>query len=90
MHIQKLNITGIKDVVDIKPVEMVLSNIRIPIKDSDDVGLILAVYECEVPNRDDILLSDEHVAYEWVLPKEAAKRLKFKYPEELTSKVALL
>ena len=82
--------TGIKTVKEIRPLEMVLSNIRIPLPESDDVGLILYVNTCEVDHTENIVLSEEHTDFDWFNPEEAAKRLEFKYPKELTEKVAKL
>lgn len=78
--------TGISGVDKITPFSMVLSNIRIPVENYD-VGLILAVYLCEVGGADKIVLSEEHVEYNWFLPKEAAHLLKVKYPAEFTNKL---
>ena len=65
---------------------MVLSNIRIPI-DNSDVGLILGVYLCEVGQVEDVRLSDEHIEYSWFSEKEASELLKIKYPKEFTDKL---
>lgn len=81
--------TGINKIHNIKPFDMVLSNIRIP-RDSDDVGLILSTHTCEVKNITDIKLSDEHTEAKWFPPKKAAKLLKFKYPRSFTDKIKLL
>ena len=72
------------------PLAMVRSNIRIPRGGAEDVGLILAVYECRVAAADVITLSSEHVAYEWVASGEAAARLAVKYPPEFTQKIVAL
>lgn len=47
-------------------------------------GLMLLVYKMKIPDGSKIKLSPEHVAYEWVSKKEAAKRLSYKYPAEFT------
>jgi 8-oxo-dGTP diphosphatase len=80
--------TGILDVSNIKPINMVLSKIRIPLDENNNVGLILSIYSCEIPEDAEIKLSDEHSEYGWFLPEEASKLLAFKYPEEFTSIVA--
>ncbi|MFA6250343.1 MAG: NUDIX domain-containing protein [Candidatus Shapirobacteria bacterium] len=84
--------TGILEIANIKQVAMVLSNIRIPLKDGGDLGLILSIYECQIPESSEklITISDEHVAWEWFEPKEAAKLLSVKYPKEFTEIVACL
>jgi len=74
--------TGIDQIVDIKSVSMVLSNIRIPLNGSDSVGLILSVHSCCIATDTTISLSDEHIAYEWFEPKKAAELLRVKYPED--------
>lgn len=78
---------GIKEVTDIKPINMVLSNIRIPLKDGE-VGLILSIYECNIDNKQAFTLSEEHAEYGWFAPKKAAKLLAFKYPSEFTKVVS--
>ena len=72
---------GVAGVRSSKPVGMVLSNIRIPIGD-DTVGLILSVWECQLPADAAIALSEEHVESEWFSPAEAAELLKVKYPAD--------
>jgi 8-oxo-dGTP pyrophosphatase MutT (NUDIX family) len=81
--------TGIKKVRNIKPLSMVVSNIRIPIKPKD-VGLILSVYTADINENEKITLSKEHVASKWFEPKEAAKLLEVKFPAEFTTKIANL
>ncbi len=76
--------TGINDVSGVKPISMVLSNIRIPLKDGGNVGLILAIYECTIPEEAPIILSEEHVEYKYFDPIEAAELLSIKYPKEFT------
>lgn len=48
-------------------------------------GLILVIYKAQISGGSKIRLSDEHLAYEWVDRKEAAKRLVHKYPKEFTA-----
>jgi 8-oxo-dGTP diphosphatase len=61
----------------------VVSNHKIPFEDKI-IGLVLMVYNVQIPKNSKIKLSDEHVAYEWVDKAEAAKRLAHKYPAEFT------
>lgn len=75
--------TGIKSITSIKPLAMVLSNIRIPMGDSD-VGLILSIYDCENGDSNKIILSDEHIEVKWFSPKDASRLLKVKYPKMFT------
>lgn len=82
--------TGLSNLAQIDPFIMVLSNIRILLQESD-VGLIFAVYLCNC--QDDspsIQLSDEHINYAWVLPREAEEFLKVNYPDDLTKRIGLL
>lgn len=65
----------------------VISNIQIPLKDGSKVGLVLMVYKIPVSKTAKIILSNEHVAYKWLPPKEAAKLLVHKYPAEFTAKI---
>jgi 8-oxo-dGTP pyrophosphatase MutT (NUDIX family) len=82
--------TGVTDVQSTKEIGMVLSNIRIPMSEHDSVGLILAIYECVVPGNSVVTLSDEHTAYDWFVPQDAAKALGIKYPEHFCDLVASL
>ena len=82
--------TGITEIADIRHMTMVLSNIRIPTGDNESVGLILSVYGCTVPDNGTILLSDEHIAYEWFTPSDASELLQVKYPMEFCKAVANL
>ncbi len=81
--------TGITAIKSNKQVGMFLSNIRIPLNKDESVGLILAVYECGVEDSN-IVLSDEHIAYDWLTLHEAADLLKVKYPSEFCELVATL
>jgi 8-oxo-dGTP diphosphatase len=82
--------TGIAEIANIQPVSMVLSNIRIPVGNHESVGLILSVYTCTIPDDTPVMLSDEHVAYEWFAPKKAAELLRVKYPESFCKAIAQL
>ncbi len=64
----------------------VVSNIEIP-TDSGKVGLALMVYTVKLASTD-ILISDEHIGYEWVAPEVAAERLGHKYPTEFTYRLS--
>lgn len=82
--------TGVKNVSVGKHLGMVLSNIRIPLKDGQDVGLVLSIYECKLPSDANIRLSFEHLAFEWFKPAEAAKHLATKYPNDFCQLIAKL
>ncbi len=80
--------TGINDISRIEKIDTVLSNIRIPIKDeSMDVGLILSIFSCTIPENSEIKLSAEHTKYGWFSPTDASEKLKYKYPKEFTDKI---
>jgi len=67
-----------------------LSRIRIPLKEGNDVGLILSAYVCQVSDPSSIRLSNEHTESGWFSPKEASEKLKVKYPVEFTDRIATL
>jgi len=76
--------TGITKISDPQFFTAAVSNFKdIPI-DGYKVGLILMVYKVKIPVGSQVILSEEHLSYEWVGPKEAAKRLAYKYPVEFT------
>jgi len=81
--------TGVKALRVVKPLAMVLSNIRIPLEPAD-VGLVLAVYQCEIEPDAEIRLSKEHTDMGWFAPGEAAALLEVKYPKELTVEIGKL
>lgn len=68
---------------------MVLSNIRIPVHNSD-VGLILGIYDCQIRDNIEIKISAEHTEYNWFTPAEASELLKVKYPKVFTDIIANL
>ena len=71
----------------IRPIRMMLSNIRIPM-DRTDVGLILSVYDCSINGNNKVVLSPEHTEAQWFDPKKASVLLEVKYPKEFTKKIA--
>lgn len=66
----------------------VVSNITIP-TDTGPVGLVLMVYTVKLASGE-VIISDEHLGYEWVDKDVAAERLAHKYPPEFTEKFAQL
>jgi 8-oxo-dGTP pyrophosphatase MutT (NUDIX family) len=78
---------GVRGLQHLEPVGMVLSNIRIP-QASGDVGLILGVYRCTLPEGATLQLSAEHIASQWFSKTEAAKLLTVKYPPEFCELLA--
>lgn len=80
---------GEVELKNIKPINMVLSNHRIPNGDSS-FGLILGIFSCELTAEVEIQVSDEHLEFGWFPPAEAAKLLEVKYPKEFTEKIAVV
>lgn len=76
--------TGITELGNIKFFTAVVSNMEIPISEDEKVGLVLMIYKVGVPHNVSINIDNEHLSYEWVSAKEAAKRLAIKYPPEFT------
>lgn len=81
--------TGVKEIDGTRQIGMVLSNIRIPVGD-ESVGLILSIYECNIPKDIPITISDEHLGYKWFSPAHAAHLLGVKYPVEFCEQVERL
>lgn len=78
--------TGLKTIVQMTPLTMAKSHMRIPVGNGMTVGCIYSLYLCEV-KVSPIILSDEHVFFDWYEPKVAAELL-FAYPEEIQRKIA--
>lgn len=80
--------TGITKISEVQPFAGTVSNFKdIPVGDKL-VGLALIIYKVKVPKDSQIKLGHEHIKYEWVDKKEAAKRLEYKYPKEFTQLLA--
>ncbi|MBD3362670.1 NUDIX domain-containing protein [Candidatus Dojkabacteria bacterium] len=78
--------TGL-EIKEIQFYDMAISNIRIPVGDTD-VGLILAVYTCKcINNKERIKLSREHVDFGFFNITQSSKLLQVKYPKNFTKKV---
>lgn len=79
---------GIKKIKIIKLLDASLSKMRISYMDA---GLILFTYLCEIDNNIEIKLTDnEHIAFKWCKPKEAAKLLATKFSDSLVEVVKKL
>ncbi len=81
--------TGITEIQEYAHFASTLANIRIPYGESD-TGLVLFGYTCRVGGDPVITLSEEHVAYDWYAPREAAELLSVKYPKKFTDAIAAL
>lgn len=79
--------TGIKDVKVVRELGTALSNIRIPLKEGGDVGLILSVYEVESPSEQEVVLSNEHTEYGYFDKEKVQELLSVKYPKNLIDKL---
>lgn len=77
--------TGISLVTGIRFFTAVISKHEIPLDSGRKAGLVLMVYEAQIPAGSTIKLSPEHTEYDWTDPKEAADRLSNKYPEHFTN-----
>lgn len=80
--------TGITEIINEEFITAVISNHEFTAEGGHRVGLVLFIYEVDIPDNATIKLSDEHTAYEWVDKKEAAKRLENKYPSSFTRLLA--
>lgn len=82
--------TGLRNITQITQLTMVLSDIRIPLEESD-VGLIFAVYLCRMTDEHpQIQLSHEHQHYIWALPRDASDLLAASHPPELIKRIGQL
>lgn len=81
--------TGIQKFEIENEIGMTLSNIRIPLNEQEDVGLILGVYKCKIYEETSLVLSNEHTEYGWFDLEEAKKLLLFKYPPSFIEKIQI-
>lgn len=81
---------GTARVSDIEFLTACIANFELTVPEVGPVGLVLMAYTARISADCVIALSDEHTAYEWVMPREAAERLTFKYPEEFCRRIASL
>ena len=56
----------------------------------EDYGVLLVIYKCKIDESTQLTLSQEHDAFSWYSPEEAADLLSDKYSEELMNKIKLL
>ncbi|MEO5691306.1 MAG: NUDIX hydrolase [Candidatus Saccharimonadales bacterium] len=66
----------------------VFSNHEIPLYEGGFAGLLLRIWRVPYVQGMNIELSSEHTKYEWVTPKDAADRLRHKYPAEFCTFVS--
>jgi len=76
--------TGIAKVSEPEFMTAIISNHEIKLKNGNIVGLVLMVYKAKIAPNSQIILSNEHLDYEWVDRDEAKERLTHKYPKEFT------
>lgn len=79
--------TGIMDVPEGTFLTATLSNHTIPYDQGKMAGLMLMVYEINLPAGTKIHVSGEHTAYEWVTLSEAKRRLSHKYQPDFIAKL---
>jgi 8-oxo-dGTP pyrophosphatase MutT (NUDIX family) len=73
-------------VVKFLPIDMLKTDIRLKIE-TENYGLILGFYLCEVENADKVVLSEEHIEYEWMSIDRVAEIFKEKFPNTLVEKI---
>lgn len=78
--------TGLIGIATSELVATTVSNIRIPVGDSD-VGLILQIYVCDVPEVENIILSSEHQAYDWFTIEQVVENLQVKFPQDFLNQL---
>ncbi len=78
--------TGVDEIEDYFFFHASIANIEIPTEDGM-VGLALFIYKVKVKEEVRIIISDEHIKYEWFTPKDAAELLKIKYPNDFTNRL---
>lgn len=78
--------TGLIGIATSELVATTVSNIRIPVADSD-VGLILQIYVCDVPEVENIILSSEHQAYDWFTIEQVVENLQVKFPQDFLNQL---
>jgi 8-oxo-dGTP pyrophosphatase MutT (NUDIX family) len=71
--------TGAKEISDVQFLTALVSPLRIPISQTEKVGLLLMVYKVKIPEGAEIVLSDEHTKFEWLDKDAAAEQLEFKF-----------
>ena len=82
--------TGIVDFEMVSPLDTIISDVEIPLKEGGSVGLILSIYACRIQKPIEISLSTEHTNYSWVSPEEACSLLLERYPATFKEKVSQL
>ncbi|MBS0615874.1 MAG: NUDIX domain-containing protein [Verrucomicrobia bacterium] len=80
--------TGLKHIEIIRPFLMILSDIRINLP-GGDAGLIYSTHICKMMENEPIVLSHEHLEYDWLDPSVAATLLRVPapFPERLAALV---
>lgn len=76
---------GIDNLEIVELLDASISKMRIS---SLGVGLILFTYLCQIPDDQEIKLTDnEHTEFKWVTPQEAAQLLGSKFADSLIQKI---
>lgn len=79
--------TGITTLNSFKPLDTIVSNIEIPLKDDFKAGLILTIYACTLHKSGPIILSSEHTDFAWASLTDTTDLMSHKYPVEFTDKM---
>jgi 8-oxo-dGTP pyrophosphatase MutT (NUDIX family) len=77
--------TGVKEISNIQFLTALVSPLRIPISQTEKVGLLLMVYKVNIPESAQIVLSDEHTKFEWLNRDAAAEQLKYKFGKDFSA-----
>tara|TARA_R110002111_G_scaffold135889_1_gene201813 strand:- start:32 stop:490 length:459 start_codon:yes stop_codon:yes gene_type:complete len=75
--------TGLQKLHSINFVTMELTAFRIPRSSDGEVGLIFSIYQCDLMEEKPIVLSEEHVDFQWITPCKAAHLLESTYPQRV-------
>ncbi|MES2345701.1 MAG: NUDIX domain-containing protein [Chlamydiota bacterium] len=78
--------TGLQHLTEVQFFTMVLTDMRIVVPHGD-VGLVLAVYLCRVTEDINIILSDEHIHFDWFDPKSVCNLVSPYFPQALIEKI---
>ncbi len=80
---------GLENIPSIEPFIMALTDIRVPVQNSD-AGLIFSVFLIRIAKAFTPQLSSEHIHFEWCSLLEGSEKLKTRYPQELLEKIKSL
>lgn len=79
--------TGIKNIEIKKIFDASISNLRIPLNNGEEVGLVLFTHLCKINSKTNIKLSEEHTEYKWASIEETKKLLSVKFAKSFIDKL---